>query len=175
MATEIEAKLKVDTHEEIVRRLDKANAQFIAEVLQTDLFFDTPEKMFAKSDRCFRLRRQQSEKEVKIYLGYKGPKEKGNFKKREEIEIEVDNADAVENLLGILGYSKSMTVEKKRRIWQLNDCEVALDKLPRLGLFVEIEGPDDKKIAEVQNKLGLAHLEHICQSYAEMVNGYETC
>ena len=59
-----------------------------------------------------------------------------------------------------------MVVEKKRRVWQLGGCEVALDRLPLLGDFVEIEGPDDEKIADVQERLGLAYLPHILESYA---------
>ena len=57
-------------------------------------------------------------------------------------------------------------VEKKRRVWQLNKCEIALDELPLLGTFVEIEGPDSETIANVQKKLGLGNLPHIGKSYA---------
>ncbi len=34
---------------------------------------------------------------------------------------------------------------------------------------MEIEGPDEEQIAEVQEKLGLADLPHIPQSYAFMI------
>jgi adenylate cyclase class IV len=67
-----------------------------------------------------------------------------------------------------LGYEKVLVIEKKRRLWQLGGCSVALDQLPLLGTFVEIEGPDDKIIADVQNDLGLADLPHIAKSYAQL-------
>ena len=68
-----------------------------------------------------------------------------------------------------LEYEKVLVFEKKRRIWRLGDCKIALDELPLLGSFVEIEGPDDKKIADVQKNLGLADLPHITESYASLV------
>jgi adenylate cyclase class 2 len=59
--------------------------------------------------------------------------------------------------------------QKKRQVWRLGGCEVALDELPLLGTFVEIEGPNEKKIADVQKKLGLEDLPHIHQSYAALM------
>jgi len=61
-----------------------------------------------------------------------------------------------------------MVVEKKRRLWQFGGCSVALDQLPLLGAFVEIEGPDDETIADVQQRLSLADLPHITKSYAQL-------
>ena len=62
-----------------------------------------------------------------------------------------------------------MSIEKKRRLWRLSDCEVALDELPLLGCFVEIEGPDERTIADVQKTLGLSLLPHIQKSYAALM------
>jgi adenylate cyclase class 2 len=61
-------------------------------------------------------------------------------------------------------------VEKKRRLWQLGGCSVALDQLPSLGDFVEIEGPDENTITNVQQDLGLADLSHIGKSYAQLIS-----
>jgi predicted adenylyl cyclase CyaB len=102
-------------------------------------------------------------------LTYKGAKEKSNYKKRQEIEIEVGDADTMQKLLSALGYEQKLCVEKKRRLWRFEGCEVALDKLRKLGDFVEIEGPDDKQIARVQESLGLSELKHIPKSYASMI------
>jgi adenylate cyclase class 2 len=115
------------------------------------------------------LRRQQVGGSDKFLLTYKGAKEKSNFKKRQEIEIEIKDADSTEKLLSALGYEKVSVIEKQRRLWQLGGCEVALDSLPFLGDFVEIEGPDDERIATVQRSLGLAGLPHIAKSYARLM------
>jgi predicted adenylyl cyclase CyaB len=169
MATEIEAKLKVDSLTEIEHKLAELGAEFLAEQLQTDDHFDDADATFTKTDRCLRLRRQQVGGGEEFLLTYKGAKEKSNFKKRQEIEIEIEDVGSTEKLLLALGYEKVSVIEKKRRLWRLGGCEVALDSLPLLGDFVEIERPDDERIAAVQKSLELANLPHIAKSYARLM------
>ena len=168
MAVEIEAKLKVDSHNRIVERLTELGAEFLQEQLQKDFHFDDVRRTLSKTDRCLRLRRQMEGREEKIFLTYKGPKEKSKLKRRKEFEFEVKDADAAQKLLSALGYEKILCIEKKRRLWRLGECELALDELPLLGSFVEIEGPDEKTIADVQENLGLSLLSHIPKSYAAL-------
>ncbi len=169
MCTEIETKLKVDSHKEIIDGLAELGAEFLEEQLQMDYYYDDADRTLTKTDRCLRLRRQLTGENEKLFLTYKGAKEKDNFKKRQEMEIEIKGADSARKLLLALGYEKVLVVEKKRSTWRLGECEVALDELPLLGSFVEIEGPDGEKIADVQRSLGLADLPHITESYASLV------
>jgi adenylate cyclase, class 2 len=169
MYIEIEAKLKVDSLESVKERLEKLGASFEAEQQQRDFYFDDLNSAFAKSDSCLRIRQQRDNGGERIFLAYKGPKHKSNFKKRAEIEIEVSNLEKTQKLLSALGYKESIVVEKKRNLWRLGDCLVALDDVSDLGSFVEIEGSNDKKIAEVQKRLGLENLQHISKSYAELL------
>jgi adenylate cyclase class 2 len=168
MCVEIEAKLKVDSLLEVEEKLTELGAEFIADQLQTDYFFDDTNAALTTTDRCLRLRRQSVAGRERFFLTYKGAKEKSNFKKRQEIEIEIIEAKSTQNLLSALGYEKVLVIEKKRRLWQLGGCSVALDQLPLLGAFVEIEGQDDATIADVQQSLGLADLPHIAKSYAQL-------
>lgn len=170
MCTEIEAKLKVDSHKKIVAKLNKLGAEFVEEQLQKDCFFDDGKAVLKKTDRCLRLRRQLVGEKERIFLTYKGAKQKDNFKKRREIEIEVAQAHATEQLLSAIGFERALVFEKKRQLWRLGQCEVALDKLPLLGDFVEIEGPDDQIIADVQKSLGLSDSPSIKQSYAFLLD-----
>ncbi|MEE9370226.1 MAG: class IV adenylate cyclase [Sedimentisphaerales bacterium] len=169
MCTEIETKLKVDSLPEIEHKLDELGAKFLGEQLQTDYFFDDINATLTKTDRCLRLRRQKVGKSESFFLTYKGTKEKSNLKKRQEIESEITDANSVHKLLLALGYEQVLIVEKKRRLWQFDNCEVALDQLPLLGEFVEIEGPNEEKIVAVQNTLGLTGLPHILKSYASLL------
>jgi len=166
MHTEIEAKLKVDSLQEVERKLAEAGAEFFEEQLQTDTYFDDVDGSLKSSDQALRLRRQKTGQKEKSFLTYKGPKEKSDFKKRREIEVEVGDGDSVEELFSALGYEKALVFEKRRKIWKLDDCVVFLDELPLLGSFVEIEGPDGDRIADVQKDLGLSDLPHIIESYA---------
>ncbi|GAG17105.1 unnamed protein product [marine sediment metagenome] len=170
MCIEIEAKLKVDSHKEITEKLTELGAEFLEEQLQTDYYFDDAETTLTESDRCLRLRRQMVGKTESFFLTYKGTKEKNEFKKRQEIEIEVGDADSAQKLLSGLGYEKVLVFEKKRRIWRLGECEVSLDELPLLGGFVEIEGPDGERIADARRNLGLANVPHIGESYAFLMD-----
>jgi len=169
MCTEIEAKLKVESLEEIKRKLTELGAEFLQEQIQTDYHFDDANMTLQKTDRCLRLRRQLAGKNERFFLTYKGAKEKSSFKKRQEIEIEIADSESVKKLFTALGYENVLTIEKKRITWQLDDCEVALDELPLIGSFVEIEGPDEQIIADAQRRLGLADLPHITESYASLV------
>lgn len=169
MYVEIEVKLKINSSSEIEQKLAELGAEFLAEQLQTDYFFDDVNTALTTTDRCLRLRRQSVDGSERFFLTYKGAKEKSNFKKRREIDIEIIESDSTQKLLSALGYEKVQVIEKKRRLWQLGECFVALDQLPLLGDFVEIEGPDDKTIADVQDKLGLANLSHIAKSYAQLI------
>jgi adenylate cyclase class 2 len=169
MHIEIEAKLKVESLEEIKHRLTGLGAEFLQEQLQTDYHFDDADMTLQKTDRCLRLRRQLVDKNEKFYLTYKGAKEKSSFKKRQEIEIEVTDGDLVRKLFSALGYEEVLVIQKRRLTWRLNDCEVALDELPLIGYFVEIEGPNEQTIADVQKSLALSDLPHIKQSYRALV------
>ncbi|MBA7615314.1 Adenylate cyclase CyaB [subsurface metagenome] len=169
MCTEIEAKLKVDSLPEIEHKLAELGAEFQEEQLQTDYHFDDADSELTKTDRCLRLRRQMVANNERFFLTYKGVGEESNFKKRQEIEIEIKDADSARKLLSALGYEKVLVVEKRRHLWRLGDCEIALDRLPLLGDFVEIEGPNDEKIADAQRNLGLSDLPHITESYASLV------
>ena len=169
MCTEIEAKLKVDSLSETEHKLGELDAKFLAEQLQTDYFFDDVNATLINADKCLRLRKQMVEKSESCFLTYKGAKEKSNLKRRQEIESEINDADSIYKLLQALGYEQVLLVGKKRRLWQLGNCKVALDHLPLLGDFVEIEGPSEEIISNVQQSLGLTDLPHISKSYASLL------
>jgi len=184
MAIEIEAKLKlarrscgglarqpggVSSHKQVIEKLRKLGAEFVSEQIQKDYYFDDENETLTGADKCLRLRRQRTGKDEKVFLTYKGAREKAKYKRREEVNVEVSDADAVEKLLCGIGFKKALAVEKKRLVWQLGGCEVGLDSVALLGDFVEIEGPSEEKIADVQKKLGLSDLPHISESYAVMV------
>ena len=106
MAIEIEAKLKVDSHSRVVEKLTELGAEFLAEQLQKDWHFDDANGTLAGADKCLRVRRQLTGRQERIFLTYKGPKEKNRFKRRKEFELEVKDANSAQQLLSALGYEK---------------------------------------------------------------------
>jgi len=166
---EVEAKLKVDSLEEIEARLGELGGEFLSEQIQRDSYFDSSEGTLADSGKGFRVRQESSGDEQKVYLTYKGAKEESEFKRRQQIELEIEDGDLAVKLLSAIGFEKILVFEKRRRVWRFGKCEVGLDELPLLGEFVEIEGPDEKVIADVQSNLGLSGVEHIETSYLHLM------
>lgn len=169
MHAEIEAKLKVDSLAAVEHRLGECGASFTRESIQVDFYFDTADGALTRADQCLRLRSEKTGERERLVLAYKGAKEPDDYKKRREIEVQVNDAAAAELLLQELGYQRALAFDKRRRAWSLCGCEVALDELPLLGTFVEIEGPDSGTIARVQETLGLSAVRPTIDSYATLI------
>ena len=169
MATEIEAKLKIDTFAEVTKKLKKLGAAFLREIVQRDSYLDDAKAGLTSTDRCLRLREEFTGKDKKAVLAYKGAREKGKFKKRLEVQTEISDAQSVRKMLAAIGYAEVLVYEKKRQLWVYGGCEICLDELPFLGKFVEIEGNSEKRIAGVQKELGLSDLPHTKESYATLM------
>ena len=169
MYLEIEAKLKVDSFEPVERRLVEQGASLVSETIQTDTYFDTAAGDLTRTDQCLRLRVEAMHGQEYLALTYKGPKQADDFKRRKEVNLNVTDAAAAESLLEGLGYRRALAFNKQRREWKLNDCLVALDTLPLLGTFVEIEGVNSSIIRKVQETLGLTDVPHVMDSYASLV------
>ncbi len=69
-------------------------------------------------------------------------KENSQFFEREEIEVKLKEGENIEDLRGILkllGFSKEIIFEKKRKDVFKDDITISFDELP-FGFFVEFEG-----------------------------------
>jgi len=172
MPVEIEMKLKVEHLAPVRDRLRALGARHVGEVMETNTFFDTPDRALLASDCGLRLRhsRDGATKQEKLVVTYKGPRGEGQVKKREEIEVGVDRADAAEEMMERLGYVRQLSFEKRRETWRLDKCTVELDTLPELGSFVEIECPSEADVMRIREKLGLADVPAVTPTYADIVS-----
>jgi adenylate cyclase class 2 len=102
-------------------------------------------------------------------MTFKGPRQHGQLKSRDETETTVGNFSAASSLLESLGYTKILSFEKRRQSWTLGGCKIELDELPILGSFVEIEGPKDDAVLKVRQELQLADRPLIKASYIAML------
>ena len=161
MAIELEAKLQVNNHQVLRDRLKELRAKCQGEQLEINIYFDTTEGELLKGDRALRLRCVGEA----MVLTYKGPPEHSKYKQRQEIQTSVADAEAVQSLLGELGFAQSLVFEKRRQSWLLDECRVELDSLPLLGDFVEVEGPSEAAIGQVLAKLGLEEADLIATPY----------
>jgi len=180
MGYEIEVKYRAGDRAGLERRLSDlgATAAAGAGVEQEDIYLAHPTRDFARSDEAFRLRREGGRNRIT----YKGPKQGGPTKTREEIEIPF--ADGPEDLAGLLkiferlGFRQVATVRKVRTSYRLvrggRPIEVAVDVAEGLGTFAEVEalaGPDEMAGAQsavlaLARELGLDDVEP--RSYLRM-------
>jgi len=184
LAREIEAKFRLTDPEAIRRALRRCGAICLGAALETNRFFDSPDAELHKADRALRVRvadpvsaadaEGRTADAPEVTVTYKGPQEKGpsKLKVREEIQFHADSAAAAVGMLIALGLVNTMTFQKRRESWALDDCRVELDELPALGRFMEIEGPSADAIAKVTAALGLAEAEMIRTPYSLMLQAY---
>jgi adenylate cyclase class 2 len=174
MNVEVEAKLKVDSHEPVRSRLRDAGAEFLCAGLESNRHYDSPDGRLRASDSVLRIRSfQATEGESPgATLTYKGPRVPGKVKRRPEIEVGIADPDTAGKLLEALGFTRISTIEKRRESWRLLGCRVELDEVPYLGTFVEIEGPDEERIGHTQRVLRLDHLDHVGPGYVALLFEY---
>jgi adenylate cyclase class 2 len=171
MMREIEAKYRVADPDALRRRLSAYGARQHARMFETNRLFDTTERELLAADCGLRLRTCRPLDDAQppaATLTYKGPRDPGELKAREEVEASVGDADAVAAILQRLGFREVIVYEKHREAWRLGECEVCLDELPKLGWFVEIEGPGAKAIDPVLVELGLSRRTPSRDTYVEL-------
>jgi adenylate cyclase class 2 len=158
---ETEAKFYVSHLDAISARLHQLQARLIQpRVLETNLRFDLPDGSLRARKQVLRLRRDTESK-----LTFKGAGQNTNgIIDREEIEFVVEDFEKARKFLEALGYQKSISYEKYRTTYEMNNTSIMLDELP-YGNFVEIEGESEEKIREVASKLGLDWNAAIDNSY----------
>jgi adenylate cyclase class 2 len=174
MPVEIEAKMKVADHAAIRQRLRDSGAKHESTVLETNIFFDTPDRSLMSSDKGLRLRHTQdaSTHEEKSKFTFKGPRLRGQLKSRPEFEMDVSDPRDAQAFLEALGFAKMASFQKRRESWLLENCRVELDEVPHLGMFVEIEGPSEEAVLSVREKLHLRDQPVIHTSYISLLLSY---
>lgn len=170
MVIEIEAKIKIEQISPIEERVKSCGGKLLQQVVQRDYFFDRSDRSLVQSDRGLRIRRETLAAGCKTILCYKGPRDKSSvYKSRQELELEVDDFDTARDFLQGLDFELTLAFEKKRDLWQLDDCSVCLDEVVELGSFVEVEGPSQAAVEGVLKKLELTKATQVPDSYAVML------
>jgi adenylate cyclase, class 2 len=170
MPNEIEAKMRVADHASIRDRLRELGAEPHGVAIETNVIFDRPDRSLVAAGAGLRVRHAKDSKssQVKQTVTYKGRLQQAALKIREEIELVIADGDAL-LLIERLGFGKIFSFEKRRESWEFDHCHIELDEVPRLGKFVEIEGPDESIVMPLREKLGLGQSPLISTSYVAML------
>jgi adenylate cyclase class 2 len=173
MHREIELKFRVSDFETIRKGLAALGGCRAATVLELNQIFDTPKRELFACDCGLRLRQWRSldfQDQCGATLAFKGPRTGEGAKSRDEIETAVGDSNAVAEILRRLGFVEVVRYEKRRESWALAACEISLDELPRLGKFLEIEGPDEQQVRHLAKALGLSPLAVEAQTYVHLAS-----
>ncbi len=176
---EIEQKYARADFAELERRLVKLAARPGEDVVETDQYFNAPDRDFALTGEAFRLRRIGTDN----FLTFKGPRAAHAIKTRTELEIPLPSGNAAAEqhaqLLTHLGYRPVAIVRKHRRSFHLNRdgfaWTICLDDVEDLGHFAEVEvlaEPEQadsarKTLGGLARELGLEAIEQ--RSYLSML------
>jgi len=131
-------------------------------LLEADQLFDRESGDLSRSGQALRLRVSGG----RATATYKGPPQAGPYKRREEIEFNVDDAAAFETVLSRLGYQRSFRYEKFRTKYSAGEGLITVDETP-VGIFLELEGPE-YWIDETAKLLGFARDQYLTASYASL-------
>ena len=165
MPHEIEAKFKVANFRAVRKRLAALGAVYLGTDLQTDAYYDTPDRALLGGDKGLRIRRTRrlrgpsgsgEKSDTRALLTYKGPAgDDKRAKIRREIQTRLDSPDAMDEILSALGMAPTLTIQKKRASYRLGSSLIELDELPLIGRFVEIEAPSPKRVEALRAKLDI--------------------
>ncbi|MBP7901462.1 MAG: class IV adenylate cyclase [Spirochaetes bacterium] len=169
MNYEIELKAYYDDENELRSKLKSIGAVFSDKLEEEDIYFSHPSRDFAETGEAFRLRKSGN----KYCFTYKGPRQSGGIKIREEIEFSVGDYNAAYAMVEKLSFIPRGRVKKIREMLKYSDFTICLDDVEEVGKFIEIEkiGSDkiviEKEILSIAEKLGLTRFEK--RSYLTML------
>lgn len=172
MGDEVEVKVRVADAGAVRARLMALGATPGPRMAEVNRLFDWSDGRLRRDDCGLRLREERplAGEGQRARLTWKGPRQRGpgGVKSREELECDVGEGATLAGILSRLGLAETVRYDKRREAWQLAGCEVVLDELPRLGWFVEIEGPDAAAVQALQERLGLPAADAVGESYPEL-------
>ena len=194
MAQETEIKLKIADVRVFRRALRRIGARPAGKgserVHEENVIFDTPDGGLAKHGQLLRIRTESPETRGKakakdskqrVLLTFKQPiagasagaaryPGRGQYKVRDESELEVSDAGNLTRIFEGLGMSGWFRYEKYRSTFQLPNSKtwargllIELDETP-IGTFVELEGPAEA-IDRGAMELGFSRNDYVLKNY----------
>ena len=162
---EVEIKFRIDEIQTLTAGLQAAGFRLITpRTHEMNTLYDQPGAKLRRRGALLRLR-EYGARWTLTYKDKSGP-QSGRHKSRREIEAQVDNGEAMAQVLEALGFRPSFRYEKYRTEWSDSNGHVVIDETP-IGDFGEIEGPP-KWIDATARHLNISVKSYLKDSYAEL-------
>ncbi len=151
---EVEIKVEIDDPDKLRKQFTEKNGTYKCSLLHEDTYLNMPEGLrdFRTSDEALRVRKSvefnkhqnNSKKEVRYFLTYKGAKLNTEAKTRKELETIIQEGDMVVEIFRLLGFREVLTVKKERELYEFHhknlEIEALIDYVPILDRhFLEVE------------------------------------
>ena len=172
---EIEIKLRVNSLEELEKKLTDNGLVISKEMVQHDVIYskvnDTRDFMDSY-EGCISIRIRNEDGKAKFTLKQQKSNEMDNL----EYETEVKDPKAIHQILLTLGWKPEVEVKKIRKKGKLGEYEVCLDRVEQLGDFIELEKmtDDDADPEAVRDELFDALEQFGLLRKNEETRGYDT-
>ena len=131
--------------------------------LEHNIVYDTKKNKLKKSGLLLRLRRKSGKNVLTLKAPSSKSKELGNYKVREETEVEVSDFENTAAIITALGFKVFFIYEKYREVYKNGNVKIMVDHTP-IGDFLEIEG-EAEEIDKTAAKLGFDKNDYITASY----------
>ena len=148
---EVEVKARIDSFEEMEKRLKDLGAVKTKDEFQEDIYFASPIVDFAETDEALRIRTTNND----TFITYKGPKLNEKAKTRKEVEMTIESAAKASDIFTEIGFTPARTVRKNRQYYRYENFEISLDDVEGLPPYMEIEIAlsDNEDYTEAQSKI----------------------
>lgn len=161
---EVEIKFRIADFDALTASLQSVGFQLrTPRTHEMNALYDLPGRELRARGALLRLR-QYGDKWTLTYKDKAATQ--GKHKSRPEIETEVENGPAMDQILQSLGFRPLFSYEKFRTEWTDQRGHVVLDETP-VGNFGEIEGSPEW-IDAVASQLGISESQYIKLSYSEL-------
>jgi predicted adenylyl cyclase CyaB len=169
MAQETETKIPLGTGNQFRVVLDLCRTLYSGgeQLNQRDEYFDTRDENLKEQDFTVRLRSVNGS----LKMALKGPRIylPDNVYRRIELEFSAANEEEVREQLKRQELTATAVIEKRRWVFSTENAEIAIDRLPCIGSFIEVEGDTPSAIETVLASLQLSSKNAVCENYSELL------
>ena len=154
MKPEIEVKFLDVNHDDLRARLKQLDAVCIQPLQQMcRAVMDFPDKRLQNAENAWGWIRVRDEGS-RVTVTYKQVAKDASLTTNEieYVASSYSQAVAAFEAVGLIVLSEQ---ETKRETWTLDNCEVMLDEWPWIKPYIEVEGPDERSIQTLSERLGM--------------------
>lgn len=147
---EKEVKILEINKKEIISKLEKLGAEKVFDSYYKGLSVLSPAREIDTENNLLGIRKKGDV----AYLLFKGKKEEGEAKIREEIELKIEDYEKTKKIFKNLGFNFSDEKTKSRTSYILDDARFEIDTYEEIPTFLEIEAPSIESIKEAVESVG---------------------